>query len=264
MSKGLTREEAYWARMSGEPIETPEPITRKDAYMQKAAEKVNAAAAELPPVTKDDYGALLAVDYLGRWTKGTMNPGRYAPWKIGDIGLIGALRTSDGKAAWTPVPYEPLPNGNEGQYLKCVGGNWRTSILDDPTFITEKVVGKMTEPPVIELYQDGKQLFEYYQVILLQGGNTNGFPMVTGILHNIYDSFLGQFVEPSLVDDKCFRLAGQDSGSMSSLFTSVTHSANSETGLYTTLTFTPKSTASAFFTTSTKIIIKGFVLNDHL
>ena len=28
MSKGLTREEAYWARMSGEPIETPEPITK--------------------------------------------------------------------------------------------------------------------------------------------------------------------------------------------------------------------------------------------
>ena len=265
MSKGLTREEAYWARMSGEPIETPEPITRKDEYMQKAAEKVNAAAAELPPVTANDFGAILSVSYTGQWTSGTMKPGFYAPGNVGGIGLIGAKRLMDRKAAWIPVDYKPLPNGDEGQYLKCVGGNWHNSILDDPTFITEKVVGKMTEPPVIELDQgNSKMVFDYYQVILLQGKDAIGFPVVTGILHNIHDPSLGQWIQPSLADDKCFRSTNsQATASMSTLFTGVTHSLGPRE--YTKVTFTPSTFAqNSWCTTSTKMIIKGWILNDHL
>lgn len=268
MSKGLTREEAYWARMSGEPIETPEPITRKDSYMQKAAEKVNAAAAELPAVTKDDTGKILAVNSKGEWSKGLITPNAYAPSQIGDTGLIGAVRLPSGKAAWMPVPYpETLPSGLTGEqlYLKYYGGQWNSTLLDDPTFITEKEVGKMTTPPVIELAQDGKLLFDYYQVILLQGKNADGFPVVTGILHNINDS-LGQWVQPGLADDKFFRSSNsQDAANMSQLFTGVTHSLNPNNGKYTTVTFTPSTFAqNTWCTTNTKMIIKGWILNDWL
>lgn len=263
MSKGLTREEAYWARMSGEPIETPEPITRKDAYMQKAAEKVNAAAAELPAVTTADKYKLLTVNAKGEWSKNLISPNTVAPVGVGEVGVLAAFRKNDGEAIWaTGVKYETLPYGNEKQYLKYIDGKWRTAILDDPTFITEKVVGKMTEPPVIELAQDGKALFEYYQVILLQGKDTTGFPMVTGILHNIYDS-LGQWIEPSLADGSFFKSNNSQSGaSMTTLFSGVTHSKNPATGLYTTVTFTPKS--NVWCTNSTKMIIKGWIPNDHL
>ncbi len=82
-----TREEYFLARMAGEDVTMPEPITREEEYMKGIAAQIEAGSAELPAVTDVDEGKILAVNASGKWDKAdALEPTFY-------IDIVGALDT---------------------------------------------------------------------------------------------------------------------------------------------------------------------------
>ena len=141
----ITREEYFLARMAGEDVTMPEPITREEEYMKGIAAQIEAGSTELPAVTDVDEGKILAVNASGKWDKAD------APTELPEVSASDngdVLTVVEG--AWAKAAKDDsvviFPAKNIGS-----GATVQISLLDDKTFNDVENAILAGKHPIIKL-----------------------------------------------------------------------------------------------------------------